>query len=95
MTYDMSQSIYVPKGLIFNIQRFSIRDGPGIRTTVFLKGCPLSCQWCHNPEGIVPSKEILFRENLCTRCGTCAKACPEGAISLAMDGLPITPNIKQ
>lgn len=64
------------EGLVFNIQRYSLHDGPGIRTTVFLKGCPLCCQWCHNPEGIVPRKEIIIVENRCLICGECRSACP-------------------
>lgn len=59
------------QGLIFNIQRFSIHDGPGIRTTVFLKGCNLKCAWCHNPESQSPNKEILFYEDKCVHCGSC------------------------
>ena len=60
------------QGLIFNIQRFSIHDGPGIRTTVFFKGCNLKCAWCHNPESQSPKKEILFYGDKCARCGRCA-----------------------
>lgn len=60
-------------GLIFDIKRFSINDGPGIRTTVFLKGCPLHCVWCHNPEGISPEQQVLFNKKKCIGCGTCAK----------------------
>ncbi len=67
-------------GLIFNIQRFSVNDGPGIRTTVFLKGCPLHCRWCHNPESISPHKELILREDRCVRCGDCMKLCKNGAI---------------
>ena len=63
-------------GLIFNLQRYSVADGPGIRTTVFLKGCPLRCAWCHNPEGISPRREIMLVETLCAGCGGCARACP-------------------
>ena len=63
--------------------RFSIRDGPGIRTTVFLKGCRLRCRWCHNPEGISPDPEIVYRQGRCLACGACARACPRQAISLA------------
>lgn len=69
-------------GRIFNIQRFSVNDGPGIRTTVFLKGCPLSCVWCHNPESQSQEREILYRANRCLRCGACAEACPQHAIHI-------------
>ena len=63
-------------GLIFNIQRFSIHDGPGIRTTVFLKGCNLRCYWCHNPESLRAEPEIQFMESRCIGCGACVEACP-------------------
>jgi len=65
-------------GLIFDIMHYSIHDGPGIRTTVFFKGCPLRCWWCHNPESQSMKKEIIFRENRCAHCGDCVKACPHG-----------------
>ena len=68
------------RGLIFNIQRFSIHDGPGCRTLVFFKGCPLRCLWCCNPEGQRGSPEIFFHRMKCIRCGTCLEVCPEGAI---------------
>lgn len=69
-------------GIVFDIQRFSVHDGPGIRTAVFLKGCPLRCVWCHNPEGYRAVSEILFRPDLCIGCGECA-ACPKGAHVIA------------
>lgn len=78
------------EGIVFDIKRFSIHDGPGIRTTIFLKGCPLNCVWCHNPEGMAPTAEILYRENLCIRCNTCLHTCPQGAITLSEEGFPIT-----
>ena len=68
--------------LIFDIKRFALDDGPGIRTTVFLKGCPLACQWCHNPESISPSQEIAFYPQKCVNCGDCQSVCPENAIEM-------------
>ena len=59
------------EGLVFDLQRFSIHDGPGIRTTVFLKGCPLSCLWCHNPEGQEARPEVFFSADKCIGCGRC------------------------
>jgi len=66
-------------GLVFNIQRYSVHDGPGIRTTVFLKGCPLRCAWCHNPEGISLKREILVIEAHCIGCGECVRVCAHAA----------------
>lgn len=63
-------------GLVFNLQRFSLHDGPGIRTTVFLKGCALSCSWCHNPESQATEPEVMVLEDRCIRCGVCVEACP-------------------
>ncbi len=76
-------------GLIFDIRRFSIHDGPGIRTTIFFKGCPLSCWWCHNPEGISVSTESYFRPERCLRCGACVDACPQNAIAMG-EQFPVT-----
>jgi pyruvate formate lyase activating enzyme len=70
----------VTKGIIFDVRRYAIHDGPGIRTTVFLKGCPLSCLWCHNPESQSPGVETIFIESRCIACGACVEACPEGAL---------------
>jgi pyruvate formate lyase activating enzyme len=67
-----------PRGLVFNIQRFSVDDGPGIRTTVFLKGCPLRCVWCHNPEGIAGRPEPMVAEEHCIHCDQCVDVCPTG-----------------
>lgn len=64
-------------GWIFNIQKYSIHDGPGIRTTVFMKGCPLRCWWCHNPESQSPRQEVSLTEGRCIRCGSCLDVCPE------------------
>jgi pyruvate formate lyase activating enzyme len=71
------------QGLIFNIQRFSIHDGPGIRTTVFMKGCPLRCTWCSNPESQDFSPNLIVRNIHCKGCGACVKTCPEKAIALS------------
>lgn len=64
------------KGRIFGIKRFEIHDGQGLRTTVFLQGCPLRCRWCHNPEGLEAKPLLAFHEMKCTRCGRCADVCP-------------------
>lgn len=68
--------------LLFNIQKYSIHDGEGIRTTVFFKGCPLSCSWCHNPESQRFEAELLFHADRCTGCGACSQACPQRAVSM-------------
>lgn len=85
-------------GTVFDIKEFTVHDGPGARVTVFLKGCPLRCQWCHNPEGLSAKPQILYRSTLCTHCGACRQpctheecrglgrcvhACPNGCLSIA------------
>lgn len=76
-------------GVVFNIQRLCLHDGPGIRTTVFLKGCSMRCKWCDNPESMSPAPELGFSRSLCDKCGKCLSVCPEGAISLDEDGMPL------
>jgi pyruvate formate lyase activating enzyme len=70
------------RGLVFDIQRYSVHDGPGIRTLVFLKGCPMRCLWCSNPEGQEQQPELAFRKSLCIACGQCVSACLQGALHL-------------
>lgn len=69
------------KKLIGSLQKFSVEDGPGIRTTIFLKGCPLNCKWCHNPELISSEPQLIQSPNNCIGCGHCQEACPQGAIA--------------
>jgi len=77
------------KGLIFNIQKFSLHDGPGIRTTVFMKGCSLACKWCSNPESMNRNQEIMTHNVRCIGCKKCAEACPVGAIAFTERGREI------
>ena len=78
------------KAWIFDIQRYSINDGPGIRTTVFFKGCPLRCLWCDNPESQLQVPQLFFFESLCVQCHRCVSACPNQAISIGPDNSVIT-----
>lgn len=77
------------KGIVFNIQRYSIQDGPGIRTTVFMKGCPLRCLWCSNPESQKIWPEVAHRDSLCNKCGLCVDVCDVQAISVDDKGVHI------
>jgi len=76
-------------GTIFDIVKFSTHDGPGIRTAVFLKGCPLQCWWCHNPEGQLQRTQLVYRPDRCIRCFSCVNACPNRAIKV-VDAIPTT-----
>ena len=76
-------------GTVLDMKRYAIHDGPGIRTTVFLKGCPLSCKWCHNPESQRERPEILYYEERCTLCEACVSACEHGAIGVMGDRLTL------
>jgi len=81
----------VAKGLIFEIEEFAVHDGPGIRKTVFLKGCPLRCNWCHNPEGLSFEKEIMVSRGSCTNCGRCIDVCKEKECSVCGECLKVCP----
>ncbi len=86
----MSEKLKIMKndsGVVFNIQRFSTHDGPGIRTTVFLKGCPLTCLWCSNPESQYGKPQLMVRDIKCSGCGACLPACPEHAIFFSEEGM--------
>lgn len=74
-------------GTIFAVKHYAIHDGPSIRTTVFFKGCPLSCIWCHNPEGLNETIEVVTSNEKCIRCGACIEACPTQALALSPKGI--------
>jgi len=73
-------------GLIFDIKKLAVHDGPGIRTTIFFKGCPLRCKWCHNPESILPQPELILFETKCIGCGECVSICAQHAHAIREDG---------
>ncbi len=76
-------------GVVFNLQRYSTEDGPGIRTTVFLKGCPMRCPWCHNPEGLTRDPQLVWYEVRCIGARDCLSACPRAALTLTPEGMAI------
>ena len=75
------------EGTIFDIKKYAIHDGPGIRSTVFFKGCPLACRWCHNPEGITVASQRIYRQERCIGCGECIQICPHGVMRQTAEGL--------
>jgi len=82
--YDMSQN---QSGIVFDVKRYAIHDGPGIRTTVFFKGCPFACAWCHNPESKASQAQILYTRKRCIGCVKCVEVCPRDALTLTIDGI--------
>lgn len=76
-----------PKGTVFDIKKYALHDGPGIRTTVFLKGCPMTCAWCHNPEGLEASPEVVYGAEGCLGCGACVARCAQRALTLTPQGV--------
>ena len=80
-------------GIVFDIQHFSLHDGPGIRSTVFFKGCPLACRWCGNPESQRQEAQLMYFTHLCATCGNCVKACPNHAMSRVGDGVRFNPSL--
>lgn len=79
----MNEVIWEARGMVSEIQRFSLHDGPGIRTIVFLKGCPLRCSWCSNPETQAPGSQLMVQEDNCVSCGRCANVCPAGPSAIS------------
>ena len=73
--FDKGEDTHEPRGIVFDIKEFAVHDGPGVRTTVFMKGCPLSCRWCHNPEGLSPRPELMVKTARCRHCGLCTRPC--------------------
>ena len=75
------------EALLADVKPLAVHDGPGLRTTFFLKGCPLRCRWCHNPECISPRPQLLYREKFCADCGNCVPACPAGSTNPSVRGV--------
>lgn len=82
-----NQSLIERKAFIFNKQKYNLYDGPGVRTMVFFKGCPLRCKWCANPEGLERGYQIMQKPSACVNCGTCVSACPQGIHQIGPSGI--------
>lgn len=82
---NLSGGLDESTALIMNVQKYNIYDGPGVRTLVFFKGCPLRCKWCSNPEGFVRKYQVMLKESLCTDCGACVPVCPVGILNLSKE----------
>jgi pyruvate formate lyase activating enzyme len=86
-----TQNLTTTTGVIFDLKKYAIHDGPGIRTTVFFKGCPLACRWCHNPEGLTAAIRRIYRPERCIGCGGCIQICPQKALRRTAEGLIADP----
>jgi pyruvate formate lyase activating enzyme len=87
MRYFNQRKSIMASGVIFDLKKYAIHDGPGIRTTIFFKGCPLACRWCHNPEGMTVAVQRIYRQERCIGCGECIQICPRKAIRRTAEGI--------